>query len=473
MIRRTFAVFMALVFATLLFSGLGVCSEIDSAQLKQILRTLNQLKAKVRELERKVQRYEKQQKELEAERKELEETKEAISSLKEALGNIKVSADITMVGQGTMNNGNNNKEHDEGDVQDGAWSFDLEVESKLWRGSKAYMLIEGGQGEGVEDEVPTLSGFNDDAPGSEDAHMEVTEAWWEQEFSTKVGKFTFTLGKVDLTNYFDTNEVANDETTQFLSSGFVNNLAVEWPDDNGFGARLTFEPTEDLYISLGWAEADADWEDIFEDGFGIVEVGYHARIFGLDGNYRVYAWVNTKDHLDVDDLKDLAKGKISASKVDDDNTNWGVGVSLDQKVAEGITFFARAGIMDSDVVAGSIDGDDVEVETVPIKGAYSFGFRVSGMYWNRENDEFAVAFGSVIVDDDAERFYRRSNYYDYYRHPEDIDMADEYHLEAYYKVSFFDGKLEFTPDFQVVWNPNGIDEADTVYVVGTRMQVNF
>ncbi|RLD98726.1 MAG: hypothetical protein DRI91_02465, partial [Aquificota bacterium] len=28
-------------------------------------------------------------------------------------------------------------------------------------------------------------------------------------------------------------------------------------------------------------------------------------------------------------------------------------------------------------------------------------------------------------------------------------------------------------NLQVVWNPNGNDDADTVTVIGTRMQVNF
>ena len=468
MIRR-----MVLFFTILFLAGSLHAAQISDAELKQLIQTLNQLKAKVQQLEQKIKTYEEKQKKLAEKQRELDEMKETLSSLKEALGNIKVSADVTMVAQGSVNNDdNNNKEHDEGDTQDAAWSFDLEVESKLSNSTTAYMLIEGGQGYGVDDEIPTLSGFNDDAPETDSAQAEITEAWVEQEFSLGAAKLTFTIGKVDLTNYFDANEVANDETTQFLSSGFVNNLAVEWPEDNGFGARLTVEPADNFYVSLGWAEADSDWEDVFEDGFGIVEAGVVLKPFGFEGHYRLYAWVNGRDHLDVDDLEDYAKGKIGAGSIDDDKWNWGVGLSVDQRVAEHVILFARAGFMDSDVVAGSVD-DGVEVDTVPIKGAYSFGFRLEGALWGRDADEFAVAFGSVLVDDDAERFYRTSDYYDYYRHPEDVDMADEYHLEAYYKLVLFDGKLEFSPDFQVVWNPNGIEDADTVYVIGTRMQVNF
>ncbi len=54
-----------------------------------------------------------------------------------------------------------------------------------------------------------------------------------------------------------------------------------------------------------------------------------------------------------------------------------------------------------------------------------------------------------------------------------MNMGNEHHIEVYYKMSLLDGHLELTPDFQCVVNPNGNEDADTVYVVGTRMQVNF
>ena len=466
---KKWLVVLVLVF----FPFAAFSADISQQELRQLAETIKELKERVASLEERLKKYEESGAKG-AGAGDVAEMEKTLSSLKEALGSIKISADITMVGQGTINNGDNIR--GEGDVQDGAWSFDFEVESKLWKGATAYMLMEGGQGEGVEDEVPTLSGFNDDAPGTESAHVEVTKAWWEQEWEGKWGSFVFTLGKVDISDFFDANDVANDETTQFLSSGFVHNLAVEWPDDNGPGARLTFQPGDTLYVSLGWAEADGDWEDIFDDGFGIVEVGLHTKLFGLDGNYRVYAWVNCKDHLDVSHLKDVAEGKRAVSEVDDDKTNWGVGFSFDQMVAENMKLFLRGGIMDSDVVSGSVEGDGISVDTLPINGALSFGFSVSGACWGRAGDELGVAFGVVFVDDEAQKFYRNTeltDYYDYFRKPDRVDIANEYHLEAYYRISFFDGRLEFTPDFQVVWNPNGIDNADTVYVLGTRMQVNF
>ena len=463
--------FLVVLFCFIFMAGIARATEIDKAQLQQLIQTIQQLKQEVDALEQKVKEYEERQKELAHETEELKETKSKLEGLQKALGSISIRADATFVGQGTINNDNNNKEHDEGDVQDATFSYDLEVTVQIWERGTAYLLIEGGNGHGIDEEVPTLSGFNDDAPGNTAA--EVTEAWYEQEAPlNRLGILTFTLGKVDLTNYFDTNEVANDETAQFLSSGFVNNLAVEWPDDNGLGARVTWSPVHWLDVSLGVAEADSDWEDIFDDGFGIFELDFKPAFMGYPGNYRFYAWVNAKDHLDVDDLEAVGRGKKDWSQVDDDNTNWGMGFSFDQKIHRGITLFVRGGIMDDDVVAGSIS--DEELDTVPIKGAYSLGFQIEGVYWGRTKDVFGLAFGGVVVNDDAQKLYRTKAFYgDYYNDPADVNMENEYHLEAYYKLSFFEGKLEFSPDLQVVWNPNGNGDADTVWALGTRMQVNF
>ena len=452
-------------------------ADVSYKQLRSLVQTIQQLKMQVQELERRLKAYEERQRKMEADlektrklKKEAEEKAKIVESLKEVLGNTRISADITMVGQGTINNdNNNNRKHDEGDVQDGAWSFDLEIEGKLWKNARAYMLIEGGQGDSVDDEVPTISGFNDDAPGTDTAHAEITEAWFEQEVSVGPGIFTFTVGKVDLTNYFDTNEVANDETEQFLSSGFVNNLAVEWPDDNGPGIRFTYDLGK-WYIGVGFASADGDWEDLFDGVFGIAEVGMQINISGLVGHYRIYGWFNTRSHLDVDDIKHFIEGK----HVNNDEDNYGMGVSFDQEIVKDILVaFLRAGWENQDVVLGDYSCRGLSLDSVPIKGSLSFGFRLSGRLWGREDDELGTAYGVVFVNDDAQKVYKEYFYSDYYIHPENVDMEDEHHVEVYYKASFFDGHLEFTPDLQFVINPNGNGDADTVYILGTRMQVNF
>jgi len=106
----------------------------------------------------------------------------------------------------------------------------------LGRG-RAGWLVEGGQiwtagrDEDLSANVGSGLGVNDDLDSQDIA---VTELWWAQ---TLPGGLTLTAGKLDPTVYLDANRVANDETTQFLSSSMVNNPAVAFPD-NGLGVNV-------------------------------------------------------------------------------------------------------------------------------------------------------------------------------------------------------------------------------------------
>ncbi len=458
--RNVTALLVILIF---MFVGGIPCfagEQVSKAELEQLLRVTKELRQRVEQLERKIQQYEAKEQQLEAKQQELEKAKEEVSGLKKALGNLEFAADITMVAQGTINNDDNAKKAGkEGkDKMDAAWSMDFDITSKIGENGTGFLKLEAGQGDGVNDEVDAISGINDDAPETEDPTVEVTEAWYEHAFTSV--PLVATIGKVDLTSYFDANEVANDETIQFLSSGFVNNMAIEFPDDNGLGARITYSPTELVDISVGWGEADANFEDIVDDGFGIFEVGLKPNLLGKSGNYRVYAWVNGYNHFDTGDLKDVASGTETLNDVDDNENNWGVGFSFDQNVCKDVTLFLRGGIMDDDVVR--YDEESGEVDSPPMEGAISGGFQVGGSYWGRDNDRFAVAFGTVFLDDELEGLYGLPN-----------DIADEHHLELYYTLSLFEGGLEFSPDLQVIWNAGGDNDADTVAVGGVRMQVNF
>ncbi|MBN1545501.1 MAG: carbohydrate porin, partial [Syntrophaceae bacterium] len=154
----------------------------------------------------------------------------------------------------------------DGDVTDGSMSFDLELTIPVEKYGKFYSLFEVGAGDGIDSDIPSLSGFNDDA--DDDQNIRLTEIWYEHVWLGE--RLRFRTGKVNLTTDFDANSVANSETDQFLSGGFVNNLAVEFPDDNGFGAMLWASPNDLWDIGVGIADADADWDDVFEDVFSIV-----------------------------------------------------------------------------------------------------------------------------------------------------------------------------------------------------------
>ena len=320
----------------------------------------------------------------------------------------------------------------EGDVTDGSMSFDLELTIPVAPYGKFYSLFEAGAGDGIDGDIPTLSGFNDDA--DDDQNLRLTEIWYEHIWLGE--HLRFRGGKVDLTTDFDASEVANSETDQFLSSGFVNNLAVEFPDDNGFGAMLWASPHDLLDIGIGVADADADWDNVFNDVFSIVELDFKPKIAERQGNYRIYGWFNGKDH---DDLKEPAKTK---------EDNYGYGVSLDQDITEIVTLFARYGWQ-----MGRVS---------QVEHAWSAGLQCSGKFYGREDDTLGLAYGMAIIGDDWKDVDRGNG----------INTGDEHHVELYYNLKVND-HLNISPDIQWVKNPNGDRDNDDVWAFGIRAQLSF
>ncbi|MBN2034416.1 MAG: carbohydrate porin [Deltaproteobacteria bacterium] len=320
----------------------------------------------------------------------------------------------------------------EGDVTDGSMSFDLELTLPVAKYGKFYSLFEAGAGDGIDGNLPTLSGFNEDA--DDDQSIRLTDIWYEHTWLSN--RLRLRGGKVDLTTDFDASTVANSETDQFLSSGFVNNLAVEFPDDNGLGAMLWVLPNDLWGIGIGVADADGDWDDVFGDVFSIVELDFKPKIAERLGNYRIYGWFNGKDH---EDLRDPDKTK---------EDNYGFGLSFDQEISEVMTLFVRYG-WQMDRVS-------------QVEHAWSAGFQFSGKFYGREDDTFSLAYGMSIIGDDRKNADRGNG----------ITTSDEHHVELYYNLKVND-HLNLLPDIQWVKNPNGDRDNGDVWAFGMRAQLSF
>jgi hypothetical protein len=328
----------------------------------------------------------------------------------------------------------------EDDGVDATARYELELQFHVTPKDLLYLHLEAGNGDGIDDRVPTLSSLNADAFGDDD-HPGFTEAWYLHRFQylgavLQIGKLC--LGgpgdnSPDDAIAFDGNEYANNERNQFLSGGFVNSLALELPD-NGLAVATRISPLEQLAISFAVADADADWSDLFNDLFLIAEVNFKPEIAGHPGNYRVYGWFNGSDHEDLLDPTDT------------DENNYGVGLSFDQEITESLGIFARYGWQ-----RGSVS---------QVEHAWSAGFQCSGKFYGRENDTFGLAYGMAVIGDD----WKDAN--------SGVNAGDEHHVELYYNIKVND-HLDISPDIQWVNNPNGDRNNDDVWAFGIRAQLSF
>jgi len=278
-----------------------------------------------------------------------------------------------------------------------------------------FVDLEATGGNGPDESIGSLSGLNDDSGSLQDNdgvdRVSVREAWLQTELLKQHVRLV--IGKIDLTNYFDSNDVANDETTQFITSAFVNNRTLEVPE-NGPGIVSFYDTRKGVFFGLGLQSADNSGLDIVDSLYGIGEVGMRSRyLFGLEGTYRLWA-------------------KINGGR----NENKGSGMSIDQHLSAKLVAFARYGMNET-------DGADV-------KSAWSTGLELRHPFLSRVNDSTAFAFG----------------------HTESVDGNDEQVTEVYYKFAFND-HFAITPLFQAVFDPVGLEDSDVVTLAGIRTQIEF
>jgi hypothetical protein len=187
--------------------------------------------------------------------------------------------------------------------------------------------IVGLSGPPPEGEIPVLSLINGyTARLFNQNRLDLREAWLRTELFGQ--RLAVTAGRLDLTNYFDHNVAANDETTQFISDALVNNQALGL-SENGAGLAIVYDPKTGLNFKVGLQQSNSNATSLSDSIFSLAEIGYLVRPPGLsEGNYRV--WYRT----------DNGGGA---------GYNVGYGVSIDQKILQGVTLFGRYGASDADV----------------------------------------------------------------------------------------------------------------------------
>ena len=208
-------------------------------------------------------------------------------------------------------------------------SADLFFTACLSQYTLFFADIVGLSGSPPDNEIPgltLLNGYGARLVRQNELHLR--EAWLRTELFGQ--RLALSAGRLDLTNYFDNNAAANDETTQFLGDALVNNPALGL-SSNGTGFAAIYDPKIGVNFKFGMQQSNPDAPNLSDSIFSLAEVGVVATPFGLsEGNYRVW-------------------GRIDNS-IRQRRTAFGA--SLDQKITPVTTLFARYGNGDIPVVEG-------------------------------------------------------------------------------------------------------------------------
>ncbi len=234
------------------------------------------------------------------------------------------------------------------------------------------------------------------------------------------------VGKIDTTNYINTNRYA-DDTLYFMNRAFSSNPALNYPG-NGLGAVIAGKLTESFYIGGCIADANGDettsgFDTIDEaEFFTALEAGFTLDINDLgEGNYRLSVW-----HTDEASDADLPE-------------DHGIALSLDQELGGGIVPFARLAWSDADATG--------------IEAIIAGGLAIEGPF-SREEDVLGIGAS--------------------WGRPSDDSLSDQFVAEMFYRLQLAPS-IQCTLGGQVIVNAverdSGDDEA--VGVFEARLRIEF
>ncbi|MQA29914.1 MAG: hypothetical protein GEU82_08760 [Luteitalea sp.] len=209
-------------------------------------------------------------------------------------------------------------------------SADLFFTAGIAQNTIFFADIVGLSGSPPDAEIPTLTLLNGyTARLIRQNELNLREAWLRTELFGQ--RLALSAGRLDLTNYFDQNAFANDESTQFISDALVNNQMLGL-SSNGTGVGAEFDPKNGFRLKFGFQQSNTDATNLSDSLYTLSEVGYTFTPLALpEGTYRV--WFRT-DNTAPDQIRK------------------GVGLSFDQKLTAAVGLFARYGTQEVDA------GDD-------------------------------------------------------------------------------------------------------------------
>lgn len=162
----------------------------------------------------------------------------------------------------------------------------------------------------------------------------IAQLYWQQAVSEHDVRFR--IGKILDADFFDTNAIAYDPTSGFMSLNFNQSISNPLPG-YGFGANVEWDVASDVVMRIGIANSESGGNTVGFDGlsashlFSVAEldIAAHPNINGTErrGNYRFLLWHN---------------GIANASGTGDID-GWGGLFNFDQEVADNVAIFGRIG----------------------------------------------------------------------------------------------------------------------------------
>ncbi len=287
-------------------------------------------------------------------------------------------------------------------------------------------------------------------------------------------RYTISIGRFSLTDFFDNNSYTHDPRTQFMAWGVMYNGAWDYPaDTRGYTWGMVHEfHTRNWSLRYGSAAEPRKANGLrfdrrlFRDRSDVFEGERRYALGDRPGVIRLLAYLNHTDSGSYGDALRLATQTGTTPDITamhhPGTLKYGTGLNIEQQVTRDIGFFTRLGWN---------DGKTQDFAFTAIDRLATGGVSFKGTTWRRKEDVAATSFTAGGLSG-VHAVYLARGGLDFLIGDGRLNYAPEYVWESYYSARLRPG-LFATFDLQRVANPAYNQDRGPVWIESVRLHMEF
>jgi high affinity Mn2+ porin len=364
---------------------------------------------------------------------------------------------------------------------------------RLWGGGEAYINPEIDQGFGLSDTLGVAAFPSGEAykVGKAEPYFRLQRLFFRQSFdlggdaenvaaaANQLGgtrtadNLVITVGKISVTDIFDTNDYAHDPRGDFLNWAVIDSGAFDYAADSwAYTYGLAGEWTQD------WWTWRAGLFDLSRDpnqpalvrGFGEYEIvsEFEARASLMDrpGKIKFLAYLNRGRMGDYNAAVALANAtgalpstalvRVAADKP-------GAAINVQQEISDELGAFVRLSLN---------DGSKEAYEFTEINRSLAAGLALKGANWGRKNDTLGAAFVVNGISKSAQTYFADGGMGILIGDGQLPHYGTEDIFETYYRAPVTDW-LSADLDYQFIANPAYNRDRGPISFIGAQLHAQF
>jgi high affinity Mn2+ porin len=369
----------------------------------------------------------------------------------------------------------------------------LYVGVRLWQGAELWINPEIDQGFGLADTLG-VAGFTSGEAykvGFSDPYARLPRAFIRQTInlggdtqkvesginqfaeSETADRIVITVGKIGVTDIFDTNKYAHDPRNDFMnwalvdtgtfdyaadSWGYTYGAAVEWYQGNWTVRGALFD--------LSTIPNSPDLDPTFDQFQWVGEIERRYQLGGLDGKIAVTGFLTRGRMGSFDDATALAEATdtpADIAAVRRYQSRGGISMNVEQSITSDVGAFLRA---------GWADGNQEPYEFSDIDRTVAGGLSISGKLWGRPDDTVGIAGIINDISKIHQEFLNDGGLGILVGDGQLPNPGLEQILETYYSYAIT-AATKLTFDYQLVVNPGYNADRGPVNVFSGRLHWQF